>query len=600
MPDPTERSGTGPLVDRITDQICDGVEPPWAELLAEHPELATEIERLRRVYEVDCAFRDARPQDTVDTQHPGQLPTPTNSTEDTDQGADPSHHWGPLRLLEPIGRGAFGTVWRARDPFLEREVALKLSDRASPRDRERILDEGRRLARITHPGVVRVHGAAVHDGRPGIWMDLAHGRTLDERLRQDGRFTEDEAIAVGRALGEALAAVHAAGVVHGDIKAANVLRRDGGTLLLGDFGSSLDSEDDEASGTRSASPIYAAPEVLRGEDPSPQSDLYSLGVLLYHLLTGSFPVEGDSVEQLLDAHRNGHAASVRNLRSEVSAGLAEIIDRALADPERRWRHAVDLCDALEALTTRPARSNRPTRSRWPAALLLVAAIATVWFVWRLLDGTPTPPAIDPVDRSAAVVAEEPAAGASPPATDPIAVQPAPLEAFRLGLFRRGVDTALASGDPIRVGDALHLRVTDSDRPLWLYIVNQDSEGQAYVLFPLAGVEPTNPLAPGDHRLPGAIDGVAQDWVVTSEGRTESFLFVASHEPLEQFERALRAIREASRSRHPDTDSFPFATRGVGGLSDAAPDQAHVLAALEQIAKTSNRPVRSERLTLVGG
>src|SRR5262249_11140650 len=152
--------------------------------------------------------------------------------------------WGPLEVRHRIGSGSFGEVFVARDPRLQREVALKLRRAGALERSKRWLDEARRLARVRHPNVVTVYGADQHDGRGGLWMELVHGRTLEERLRHEGPLGAREGALIGAELCAALAAVHGQGLVHGDVKTHNVMRegapgasRDAGRIVLMDFGS---------------------------------------------------------------------------------------------------------------------------------------------------------------------------------------------------------------------------------------------------------------------------------------------------------------------------------------------------------------------------
>ena len=146
-----------------------------------------------------------------------------------------SDRWGGLDLRSEIGRGASGVVYRAWDSRLAREVALKLFEPGAEAG-ERALEEGRLLARLRHPHIVTVFGADVHDRVPGIWMELLEGDTLDEILERDGPFGEVEALLIGIDLAAALAAVHAAGLLHRDVKARNVVRERGGRIVLMDLG----------------------------------------------------------------------------------------------------------------------------------------------------------------------------------------------------------------------------------------------------------------------------------------------------------------------------------------------------------------------------
>ncbi|MBK7770749.1 MAG: serine/threonine protein kinase [bacterium] len=181
--------------------------------------------------------------------------------------------WGDLLLLERCGVGAQAEVYRAWDPGLRREVALKLLRAGAPgadagADRSPLLSEGRALARIRHPHVVAVHGIDEHDGRVGLWMELVRGETLEEHVQTHGMLTPAEAARLGREIGSALAAVHAAGLLHRDIKPANIVRDADGRFVLTDFGLGLARRDAPAATAAVAgSPMYMAPELLFGSAP---------------------------------------------------------------------------------------------------------------------------------------------------------------------------------------------------------------------------------------------------------------------------------------------------------------------------------------------
>jgi serine/threonine-protein kinase len=254
--------------------------------------------------------------------------------------------WGSFELIECIGTGSVGTVWRSRDT-LDRDVAVKLlrSDRSH---RDHLLSEGKRLAKIRHANVVHVYGADEFDDVSGLWMELIVGDTLAAMLRARGPLGSQEVIAIGKTLCAALAAVHQAGLVHQDIKAQNVMRERGaraGRYVLMDLGAGMDVSDPSA--PRWGTPEYAAPEILSGARATIESDIYSMGVLLFYLLTGRFPVPGDSLEAIRAAHQRSERMWLRDLRPMLPAQFVETIDRALAlAPSRRFPSAGALAEAL--------------------------------------------------------------------------------------------------------------------------------------------------------------------------------------------------------------------------------------------------------------
>ena len=289
---------------------------------------------------------------------------------------DSLFRWGHLEIREKIGEGAFGDVFRGWDTTLEREVAVKFLRPDAADAAPHVLQEARHLARVRHPGVVTVYGGEQLDGRVGIWMEHVRGRTLEELLQEQGPFAPTEAIQIGIDLCRALAAVHGAGLVHRDVKASNVVREDAGRIVLMDFGAGVDtrSGSGEAPGL-TGTPIYLAPEVLRGEPASARSDLYGVGVLLYRLVTGGYPMVGGSLEALRLAHDRGDVRPLSGARAGLPAPFVRVVERALAsDPARRFASAEEMGAALVAARDAPRRAARRRRLAVAfAALAIVAA-----------------------------------------------------------------------------------------------------------------------------------------------------------------------------------------------------------------------------------
>jgi serine/threonine-protein kinase len=329
----------------------------------------SDLELISRI----AAFHRAR-------QDPATSSSSTQSLEHNNR--DSTTGWGPFELLECVGHGSFGDVYRAWDSRLDREVALKLlkqSEAPFAFDGSRAVQEGRLLARVRHPNVMTVYGADVIDGRFGISMEFVKGRTLDTIVAEHGPFAVMDAWAVALAICGALNAVHRAGLIHRDLKAQNVMRDDEGRFVLMDFGTGQDSGE-TVGGTIAGTPLYLAPEVLAGAPATVRSDLYSFGVFLFYLLTGTYPVEASSLDALREAHAYGEPPRLRTRRPDVPKRLADVIDRSIAkDPRDRFADAVALeaalAPAVDSIAGRPLL-------RWSATgavtLVIVTAALVAW------------------------------------------------------------------------------------------------------------------------------------------------------------------------------------------------------------------------------
>src|SRR5918998_3211204 len=198
---------------------------------------------------------------------------------------------GRFRLDEKVGAGGMSTVYRAYDPTLERWVAIKLMHRdisTDPDQLERFRREARAVASLNHPHVVTVIDAGEDEGTPYIVFEYVEGETLKDRIRRMGQLPVDEAVAYAIEIARALGAAHARAIVHRDIKPQNVLVDEEGSAKVTDFGiaRSLEEEGLTADGRVLGTTDYVSPEQALGHDVDGQSDIYSLGIVLYEMLTG--------------------------------------------------------------------------------------------------------------------------------------------------------------------------------------------------------------------------------------------------------------------------------------------------------------------------
>jgi hypothetical protein len=344
------------------------------------------------------AHAPASPYPSAQAQPHPQAPTTTAPQQPAaaDSGAGRLVA-GRYRLLSRLGHGGMGTVWRAMDETVGREVAVKeprLPDHLPAAEREKMYLRMRReattAARIDHPAVVNVHDVAVIDGRPWIVMELVRGRSLGDIL-QEGTLDAREAARIGLEVLGALEAVHAARILHRDVKPDNVLLGNHDRVVLTDFGIAQAEGDTSLTDTGAfvGSPEYVSPERVLGQRPGEASDLWSLGVVLYAATQGVSPFRRSNTPATLQAVLNSEPAAP----SVASGPLAEVINGLLRkDPAQRLDHA-GARRLLEAALRPPAPPAPPrpaaTRTggvRVPRKVLfggvagLLAAVLAAWLV----------------------------------------------------------------------------------------------------------------------------------------------------------------------------------------------------------------------------
>jgi serine/threonine-protein kinase len=309
-----------------------------------------------------------------------------------------------------LGAGGMATVYRARDRELERVVALKVLDPQWVGDPEfvrRFRDEARAAARLTHPNVVGVLDRGVFEGKEYIVFEFVDGETLKQIVRSEGALPASRAAGLGCGVARALAAAHAQGIVHRDIKSQNVIVGEDGRPRVTDFGvaSVADFEQRTETGTIVGTGTYIAPEQARGERVGPAADVYSLGVVLYELVAGEPPYDDVNAVAVAMRHVNDPVPRVRDARADCPVELAGLIERCLAkEPESR-PPASEVASELERLAVeapaspgeeqtlvisrRPARPAGGQRRRLlvlAVLALLVAAAVVAIVLTRSDDG----------------------------------------------------------------------------------------------------------------------------------------------------------------------------------------------------------------------
>jgi Tol biopolymer transport system component/predicted Ser/Thr protein kinase len=337
----------------------------------------------------------------------------------------PGTRFGAYEVLSLLGAGGMGEVYRARDPRLGRDVAIKTLRAAASTDPERRVRferEARAVAALNHPNIVTIYGFEEAEGIPFFTMEYVEGRTLTEKLPPRG-LPLDELLRIAIPLTDAVSAAHQHGVLHRDLKPANVMVTTEGRVKVLDFGLAklkeavLGSEDAGAGPTAVTTgegrilgtAAYMSPEQAEGKALDQRSDIFSLGTLLYEMATGQRPFKGDSSVSILSAILRDTPGSVTDLRPDLPRELARIIKHALAkDPERRYQTAKDLRNDLDTLkedldsgelargVVSPARLGivaRHPRIAVGAVLAIVVLVAAgTWWVSRRLTPPPLPAA----------------------------------------------------------------------------------------------------------------------------------------------------------------------------------------------------------------
>jgi tRNA A-37 threonylcarbamoyl transferase component Bud32 len=260
---------------------------------------------------------------------------------------------GRFQLQEKIGTGGMSTVYLAFDPTLERRVAIKVMHQdisKDPDQLERFRREARAVARLNHPHVVTVIDAGEDEGNPYIVFEYVEGETLKDRIHRMGRLPVPEAVAYAIEIGRALECAHSHRMVHRDVKPQNVLIDYEGRAKVTDFGiaRSLELDGLTAAGRVLGTTDYVSPEQALGHQVTEQSDIYSLGICLFEMLTGEVPFRADTQVAVAMKHVREPLPDVQRVRPEISAVLAAVVERATAKQvENRYPNVDDVVDDLE-------------------------------------------------------------------------------------------------------------------------------------------------------------------------------------------------------------------------------------------------------------
>ena len=352
--------------DRLTvlaEAIADGETPDWdsASEEAETDEERAAVRQLRAI--ADACRMNAELAVHASSSVRGLLAH--ERPGDGTGAVDVPVVWGSLRIHDKIGRGRFGDVYRAWDPSLEREVALKLLRHDHGATDRLVVDEGRLMARVRHPNVATIYGALRINGRTGLWMELIEGQTLEAELAARGPFEAADLARIGTELCRALTAVHRAGLVHRDVKAPNVLHEVGGRIVLGDFGTGTSSTKPRMRRRWQARRPIWRPRSSRTRRRHPSATSTAWGPCYFISPRTAIRSAAARIREIREAHLLGTRVLLRDARPDLPEPLATAVDTALEpDPARRVsRRRVH----GGSPRTRPAEGGRAER---PAHLLV--------------------------------------------------------------------------------------------------------------------------------------------------------------------------------------------------------------------------------------
>jgi serine/threonine-protein kinase len=299
-----------------------------------------------------------------------------------------------LQLGALLGQGGFAAVFRAHDPFLERDVAVKVLDPSLAVDaalEEQFLHEARTIAAAEHPHIVPLYAAESAGGLLYLVMRLLPGQSLEDRIAK-GKLPAAEATRIALQCAGALAAAHAVGVVHRDIKPANILLDANGNATVTDFGISLVTSRParELAGSTAGTPHYMSPEQSLGEHVDGRSDVYALGVVLYEMLTGTLPFPGRNATEVIAKHISAPIPKVSEREPEAPVALVRLVDRMLAKDPATRPTAAELVKELTAASTPDAllTPSQVRRRRWKRrgvylGIAVVSAGTVIYFAVRI-------------------------------------------------------------------------------------------------------------------------------------------------------------------------------------------------------------------------
>lgn len=345
-------------IDKLSSDISDGKNINWNDY--DNKENNSLIDKLGAINDIANFFKNTHPDEISDDSCHNFL-----------------FEWGHLQLKELIGEGSYGEVYKAYDSVLDRNVALKLikEKNISPYQSRAFIQEAKNLARVRNRHVLAIHGVNVNESRVGIWSDLIKGKNLSNLHDKNYRYNFNELLHISQSITEALIAVHESGLIHGDIKAANVMQDENGKIILMDFGTGSESNNflDNA-GYITGTPMLMAPELLAGKGKSQSCDIYSFGVLLFKLATGSYPIKGLNLADIHKAHKNRNYLNFRDFDAKLPRNIQNLILQMISIHPANRPTAVELKQKIKHIINAPQRRLKRMVISFITSLLLIGTI----------------------------------------------------------------------------------------------------------------------------------------------------------------------------------------------------------------------------------
>lgn len=447
-------------------------------------------------------------------------------------------------VLDLLGRGGMGVVYKARQVALERTVALKMvlaGAHASADERSRFQSEAKSVAQLQHPNIVQVYDYGVHDGLPWFSLEFVAGGTLAQK-RAGKALPPAEAARLLLTLARAVAAAHQSGVIHRDLKPANILLMPDGTPKITDFGLARRLDDQNTptqSGALMGTPSYMAPEQARGraKEAGPPADIYALGAILYDLLTGQPPFREENPLDTLLKVVNTAPPPPRQLNPAIPPALEAVCLKCLAKkPGDRYASATALADELERyLQGASVQAPPPARTRHPlrwvaAACVLIMLAAAAMLLPRSARTSPNEDNAAVNVEGAAVVPPDAPSNSLPALEGTLILRVFDSKGTKKGILGRNEGLL-----PLHNGDQLHVEAR-LNQPAYAYILWIDADGKTELLYPSPDRDHDRwpaVLQPSlEHHSPALTDGQVKDaWPLEGNKGLETILLLARRTPM---------------------------------------------------------------------